>query len=641
MIALPVLGQQNTLEQEEEKQTNFSYYLQNPFDINLVSPKELQTLGILTQDQINHFLVHRKSIGAFESIYELQVIPDWDLNLLKKISPFLTCSKINVTWYEMEDPHTQILMRAEKSVEQKKGFSPPDARSKSRYKGGELNQLIRVRSKYNKIIRAGVLIQKDPGEANWADFSSYFVEIKPNKIIDKIILGDFINQWGQGLIQAGGFSLGKSYESIKATQKFHLGGLPYSSSGETGFYRGMQANTHWKNFSGQGFYSHRNLDATIMYDSIANTNKIKSWVVDGLHRTTTEISHQNTVIEKTWGTSIQWILLEKNLSIQWNFVQTEWSIPKAKPTSDYKMADWSGQKLQNQSVSFHIPIQNVQFMGEIATHDANGLAIIQGAAWAQSKKIDFSYLLRYYTPNYYSPMAQGISENTNTSNEIGLFLGNQFQINKRTKISSYIDLFTFPHIKYQVSKPNSWGWEALSRFQTERKNKWRFFGQLKWSTKQGDGPRKTSPLIRNHNIQMSLDLHQYVHRKINFHTRIMACLSTNPIESNTGLLCLQDVQWKTKKWSIQARIGFISTSSYDSRLYAYEPGVPSSFLLPGFYDHGIRNCLILDYKTRFQGIISLKLARTNYFDRQEIGSSLDLINQSHKTDITIQYLVNL
>lgn len=638
---MPVLGQQTTLEQEEEKQTNFSYYLQNPFDINLVSQDELGILGILNQTQINHFLVHRKAIGVFESMYELQVIDDWDLQILKKITPFLTCTPIKSRWYATEDAHTQILIRIERSIEQKKGFSPPDTRSKSRYVGGELNQLVRMRSTYNSNIRAGILVQKDPGEADWADFKSYFIEIKPNKIVDKIILGDFINQWGQGLIQAGGFSLGKSYESIKATQKFHLGGIPYSSSGESGFYRGVQALTHWKNVSWQGFYSRRELDATITFDSLANTNKIKSWVTDGLHRTSTEISHQNNVQENTWGTSLQWIILDHHASIQWNYVRTLWSIPKAMPTLDYKMADWNGQEIQNQSVSFHLPIRNIQFMGEIASHDANGLALIQGAAWAQSKKIDFSYLLRYYTPNYFSPMSQGISENTMNTNEMGLFLGNQYQFNKRARISSYVDLFRFPHTKYQVSQPNSWGWEILSRFQLERKNKWRFFSQFKWSSKQGDGPIKSNPLIRNHNAQISLDLHQYIHRKLNFHTRIMTCLTINPFEKNTGILIIEDVHWKIKNWSIQARMGFISTSSYDARLYAYEPGVPSSFLLPGYYDHGIRNCLVLDYKTRLKGIISLKVARTNYFDRQEIGSSLDLINQSHKTDVTIQYLILL
>jgi hypothetical protein len=121
----------------------------------------------------------------------------------------------------------------------------------------------------------------------------------------------------------------------------------------------------------------------------------------------------------------------------------------------------------------------------------------------------------------------------------------------------------------------------------------------------------------------------------------MACVLNSAKAFETGLLILQDVKYQIRTVGIQVRIGFVSSSSYDSRLYAYEVGVPLSFSLPAYYGHGLRNCLVLDYKLTKKSIISLKLGRTNYFDRDEIGSSLDLIKGTHKTDATFQYQINL
>ena len=103
----------------------------------------------------------------------------------------------------------------------------------------------------------------------------------------------------------------------------------------------------------------------------------------------------------------------------------------------------------------------------------------------------------------------------------------------------------------------------------------------------------------------------------------------------------QDVKYQLRSFGIQLRIGFVSTSSYDSRLYAYEVSVPLSFSLPAYYGHGFRNCFVLEYKWTKNSTLSLKLSRTNYLDRDEIGSSLDLILGSHKTDATVQYQLTI
>ena len=631
-----LFSQQSDMVADEEKQSNFNYFLQNPLQINQVTADELSALGILTSTQIGNFIAHRTQIHHFESIYELQTIHGWDLALLKKIKPFLRCDKINKKWYEFLESKHQIVIRNEKTLEEKKGFSPKDSRSKTRYLGNSWGQLARYRGQLNNNLRVGALIQKDAGEVNYLDFKSIFIEIKPNRWVDKIIIGDFINQWGQGLVQSGGFSLGKSFESIKATQKFHLGAIPYTSSGESSFYRGLNVQFHVNSFNFQAYSSIRNLDASLSSDSTTNSKKINSWIEDGYHRTSSELSHHSNVQETAWGGSMQWTHKPTHLAIQFNLAHTLFSLEKSKSLLAYKMNSWSGNQVENYSISFQAPFHNIHFTGEFAWMPENHFSLIQGGAFAVSKKTDLSYLCRYYAKSYFSPKAKGIGESAETNNEMGLFVGNQITFNKRNKLSNYLDIFKFPGLKYEVSQPNSWGWEMLSRYQWEKRGKYTFFGQLKWTSKQNDISRINKELSRNHLIQTSLDLHQFKTKKLDFHTRIMTCLLIGANTNETGLLVLQDVKYQIRSLGIQARIGFIRSSSYDSRLYAYEVGVPLSFSLPAYYGHGFRNCLVMDYKWTKNSIFSLKIGRTNYMDRDEIGSGLELISGSHKTDVTFQ-----
>ena len=631
-----ILAQQSDAVADEEKQANYHYFLQNPLQINQVTADELSALGILTSTQISNFISHRNQIHYFESIYELQTIHGWELPLLKKIKPFLRCDKINKKWHDFQGAKHQLLIRNETTLEEKKGFSPTDSRSKTRYLGNPWGQLARYRGQLNTNLRIGALIQKDAGEVNYLDFRSIFIEIKPNRWVDKIIIGDFINQWGQGLVQSGGFSLGKSFESIKATQKFHLGAIPYTSSGETSFYRGFNIQFHVGSLNFQTFSSLRHLDASLSSDSTGNSKQINSWIEDGYHRTSTELSHQSNVQETAWGVSMQWFHKPTHLAIQFNISHTLFSLEKSKSQLAYKVNSWSGNQVKNYSMSFQAPFLNIHFTGEFAWMPENHFSFIQGGAFAVSKKIDLSYLIRYYEPAYFSPKAQGISESAETTNEMGLFVGNQITFDKRNKLSSYLDFFKFPGLKYEVSQLNSWGWEYLTRYQWEKRGKYTFFGQLKYTSKQNDVSRSNKELTRNHLVQTSLDLHQFRAKKLDFHTRIMTCLLIGANAKETGLLILQDVKYQIRSLGIQVRIGFVSSSSYDSRLYAYEVGVPLSFSLPAYYGHGFRNCFVLDYKWTKNSTFSLKIGRTNYVDRDEIGSSLDLISGSHKTDVTFQ-----
>ncbi|HKZ67199.1 MAG TPA: helix-hairpin-helix domain-containing protein, partial [Chitinophagaceae bacterium] len=66
------------------------YFRTNPINLNVADINELRELRILTDLQIVHLISYRRLLGKFINIYELQAIPAWDVNTLRKLLPFIT-----------------------------------------------------------------------------------------------------------------------------------------------------------------------------------------------------------------------------------------------------------------------------------------------------------------------------------------------------------------------------------------------------------------------------------------------------------------------------------------------------------------------------------------------------------------------
>ncbi len=615
-----LLSAQQSTELTEEKQGIINYYEQNPIDINEASEAELLAMGILHSVQIESFVSHRKHIGRFVSLFELQTIPNWDLTTLRTIQALLVCRTNPPHWYETENPKHQIILRLERTLEQKIGFSAPTSRSKVRYVGSPLSTLFRYRGTWNSHIRTGILIGKDAGESQYNDFASAFVELKDSREHVKLILGDFINQWGQGLVQSGSFSLGKSYESIRATQKFHGGAMAYTSSGESEFYRGINFQSRWRRFQSQIYLSSRKKDLILSKDS----TYFRSFQLDGLHRTPTEISQQNRLQEFAAGLNFRY----QGKEVEWALAQTwtQWNYPFM-PSNPL---DWRGRNLLNTSLSYISQQGNVRISGEIAHTAISAWSTIHAFAWAVNKKTDVSGIIRMYDAGYFSPMANAISESSNNKNEWGLFLGHQYQHTKYKRFSSYLDVFRFPNASSSQWAAGPLGWELLSRFQWDRRKLGHYFAQIKWTHKFLSDSKSPHDLL-----QASLDWNRPLSR-FQWHGRIMWSHIQSIEQQESGYLMLHDFSIRSHRFKFEIRTAWIWSGSYDTRLYAYEPSLPFSFLLPAYYDPSTRNLLLIEYKGENKISVALKIARTDYFQKEVIGSGLDAIAASHKTDIALQ-----
>src|SRR6185437_8366231 len=120
----PIVEQQleNLTQASDDATTEDDSYLQelvqfikDPINLNYADEGQLQELKILSPIQISNLILYRKLLGNFISIYELQAVPDWDINLIKSLRPYITVSSkvdvFNSVGSRLKNGRNSVLLR--------------------------------------------------------------------------------------------------------------------------------------------------------------------------------------------------------------------------------------------------------------------------------------------------------------------------------------------------------------------------------------------------------------------------------------------------------------------------------------------------------------------------------------------------
>jgi hypothetical protein len=82
----------------EELLENYVQLYSNPINLNIATKHDLLTLQILSDNQIENFLAHIEQHGQLISVYELQSVKGFNLDIIYKLIPFVI----------VEDPKQQF-----------------------------------------------------------------------------------------------------------------------------------------------------------------------------------------------------------------------------------------------------------------------------------------------------------------------------------------------------------------------------------------------------------------------------------------------------------------------------------------------------------------------------------------------------
>ena len=645
-----------------------SYYQEHPINLNYTDREELSKLELLSDFEINYLLDHIAKNGKLMTIYELQSVQGFDLNLIQKILPYVKVDD------NFENPHLsfkeiftygkfQFVSRYQQVLEQQLGYFAakhlPDSIKKENpnyyYLGPQFRLYERFNFTYANNINFGIVAEKDPGEEffkgsqkNGFDFYSAHLFLKKFGKLKALAIGDFQAQFGQGLTFWSGLAFGKTADPT-AIKRSARGLSAYNSVDENLFLRGGGATIGFKDFEFTAFASTKKIDANISVLDTLNNNaeEFTAFQTTGLHRTRTEIADKDAVTENIYGANIAY--KNRKFSIGLTGVQTEYKARLQRSLSTYNKFEFNSNKNLNLGLDYNYLWRNFNLFGEISRSENGGIATLNGALINLDQRFSISLLHRNYQKDYQSIKSQAFGESYNNINEQGFYFGASAKLLPKFTLSSYFDRFNFPWLKYQVYAPSR-GFDYFAQLNYTPTKTIDMYFRVRTKVKQKNTPevvKYIDYLVNTERSNYRFNISYSLSPEWKFANRIEYIVYKEQSQSTSnGYLVYQDVKFKPQGWklSLLARYMLFQTESYDARIYTYENDVMYANSIPSFSGKGSRFFALLNYEVSRNIEIWLRYSQTYFTNPNNFvitnSGSLDTVLGNKRSEIKAQVRIS-
>jgi len=639
-----------------------NFYYEHPLNLNSATAEQLQDLSLLTDVQINDLLLHRKLFGKFISIYELQGLSYWNMRIIRLILPFVKVDdKLDQLHVSLKEAFKQgkfeAYFRYQRILEEKSGYEDVSdsiqQNSNSYYYGNADRYYTRLRFSYRTNLSIGVTAEKDPGEQffrgaqkNGFDFYSAHAFYKGGKYLKSVALGDYQVQIGQGLNLWTGYAFAKSAD-VTNVKKSANPIRPYTSVDEARFLRGAAVQVGVKDFSLLAFGSYKQVDASInVLDSLSVEEAIvESINLGGLHRTNTEINRRHTLNEIIAGGNLQYNT--RGLQIGVAGVYQGYDRSFEKDTLPYNQFDFRGKQTVSLSADYSWVIRNFNFFGEVSrTSYSGGFANIHGVLFSLDRRASMSVVYRNFARDYQTFYNNGFAEASRTQNESGLYTGLKVNFTRAFSINTYVDIFKFPWMRFQVDAP-SHGHEFLFQPSYRPSRRLEVYARFREQKRQRNSRFSDGTITaiedviqRNYRLNLSYQVSEAIRLK----SRIEFVTINRPSsEQENGLVVSQDVIFRPKSSPIDLalRYALFETDSYDARIYTYENNALYVFSSPAYFYQGSRAYVLVRWTFLRKFDLWARYGVSIFANRDSIGSGPEEIFGNTRSDLTLQLRVKL
>lgn len=648
---------ENITENNADAETEDDFYLQqmqqyikNPINLNSVDEANLKVLRILSPIQIQNFILYRTRLGKFISIYELQAVPGWSVELIQKIRPYITVSNANEVFSTVNKRFKagehSLLARITQVPERSKGYLLDSSSATNFYPGSPQKILLRHKYQFKNLLQYGVVAEKDAGERLFKgkqkqgfDFYSAHFFVRDAGLVKSLALGDFTVNLGQGLIQWQSLAFKKSADVINTNREAEVL-RPYNSAGEINFHRGAGITIGKDNWQATVFASYKKIDANRVTDTAQTTEDfISSLQTSGYHRTKSETDDKGIQQQLAVGGNFSYQYNRLHVGI--NAVHYKFKLRLQKDNDPYNMYALTGNSFGNYSFNYSYTYKNLYLFGEAATTNNMYKAFVNGVLISTASSVDMSFVYRNISPGYQSLYTTAFTENTYPTNEKGLYAGVSIHPGSVWRLDAYADFYKFPWLRYRVDAPSS-GSDYLVQLNYKPNKQLEIYTRLRSESKGinfNPNGITLSPVVvqprQTWRTQFSYRLSQTI--TLSGRQEIV-WFNTTSSQKEQGFLTYFDFLYKPvlKPWSGNIRLQYFETDSYNSRLYAYENDVLYSYSIPVFYDKGIRYYCNINYDVNKKITLWLKWGQTVYRDRTTVGSGLDEIAGRIRSEIKLQ-----
>jgi hypothetical protein len=642
---------------------NLSMYRRHPLNLNSAKLEQLENLGLLNAIQISGLLEHIAKNGKLLCVYELQTINNFDLATIRMILPYIRVAvpepalsfPLRVVMKEGKQTFT---LRYAQVLETQKGYTAQDSfsptgKQSSHYLGGPQLFLASYRFTYKNGLSIGISGRKDPGEQffkgaqkNGFDFYSPHLFIRRLGRVNALAVGDYSIGFGQGLVGSSGLALSKTVDAC-LIQRTGSGLRPYTSSSKNRNLRGAAVSVQLGMLEYTFFLSRKKRDATVSDTSIGGKVLTVRTLATGMtHATTAEIASKNTIIEETEGVHIA--LTRHRFTTGITALHSLLSASLEPKPVPYNLFEFRGRELRNAGIEYTATFRNVNFFGEGALSlDAGkslAKALIQGILVAADPRLSFVALYRNYQPDYHSFYSNAFSEAGKTENEQGLYIGTVCKLVPGLTLSAFYDYIFFPWLKYRVDAPSS-GNDYFIKLIWNPDKKTECYLQFRRRERAIDPGQSTGPdeinypvsgLQTNYRINVSLN----VLSSIRLTSRLEVIQKTDSVRmEEEGFLLSQSLSLQKSRlpFTLAATYTLFDTPSGNTRIYAFEKGIPGTYATPSFSGRGSRWSGLIQLNRFHRFRLSLSFSRIFYDNLPVISpGTLNQINGRHKSEVNAE-----
>ncbi|MHB8580221.1 MAG: ComEA family DNA-binding protein [Ignavibacteriaceae bacterium] len=615
----------------------FENLINNPIDLNTAGISDIQSIPYMDLYTAEIIIKQRESYGPFFSKAELYFIKGIPSDLIDKILPFInvelkdqTNKKFNVQKY-IPIPKTRTLKLNFKSriiedLQPRRGFI------ENKFAGSPYHISNKLRLSYGNHYQAGLLEEKDAGETSLTDFTSFHLEIKNFNVLDYLIIGDYQIQFGYGLAVSRGYGLSKGAEAILPGAKKKFSSVPYSGSNENNFFRGLTGSISIKGFNFTGFISKNRFDAKV--DSF--NNSILSVPLDGLHRTTDELSSVDKSSETLLGFSTSYSYHDiATLGIL--FYNSNFEYP-FNPSSIYHK---SGSTFNYYSLFYNFYFENVSLSGESA-FDSKSISSFVTIQIAADRDFIFVTSLRNYPYDYINLHGSGFGERAGyTNNEFGFYSGFKWRTPVGT-INFYYDQFRFPYATADNPLPSN-GNEFLFDFASRLSKQIDIRFRIR---------REKKEISQNNlNLKYSVTGLKYLSKfelvfQLTNQFKLRGIFSYNNFNLpganhlEDGFLVSQEINYNPlRRLNLITRLSFFNAASINTAIYEYENDM-AGFLSGNIYTgEGSRWYFICRYEIYNYLNLSIKYSETFKPNVKSLSSGYSMIygNLDNRFGLQIEF----
>lgn len=614
ILSTPTTGQEeaeaidmeNNMEQAEENLRDLNESIGQGqrvrLSVNTANASALESLHLLSPEQIIQFLLFRKTFGPFISLMELQAIPYWDTETIKKLLPHLIIHNESLSARSL----VQQIKQGEHVLLYRTGGKFPGSNATAMaYK-----QLLGYRFRYQDGIQWGVTTEKDSGEKAVFDHTSAYLVIRKKGLINTCVLGDFLVNMGQGLVHWQGHAFGKSSNILQGYRQAALF-KPHTGTDENQFHRGVAISLQQQKLEWSFFASQQKIDANIATDNISGAKRVTSFLRSGLHRTPGEIEDKHALPYSAWGGRLRYEKTSGRVGI--NFISHHYAIPIEKRALVNNTHAISGKQWQNMSIDFAHNSRWGFLFGEGAVDSRKKTAVVIGLMKSIHPKLDLSIIHRNIAAEFKSVASNALTQQTEASNEKGFFACINFVPEQKHRFEGFADRYTNPWPLYQHDGPRR-GRASAVQYSWNPTKKIQF--SLRWAaeTKTGNTTvEDASTRAINHTSTQRMRFHvsAALDKAVTLRCRTeMVWIKKENTAVATGSLGYIEVIVKPqlRAFSFSSRFSVFDTEGYGTRIYAYERDLPSYFAIPAHYGSGQKIYMVCTYSIKRNIQIACKWA---------------------------------